>query len=41
MDAYDTFEIHKGDILLIPFGIAHKLTVDSGYFEQIVLKIPK
>lgn len=41
MNAYDTFEIHGGDILLIPFGTAHKLIVDSGDFEQIVLKIPK
>lgn len=41
MNTYDTFDIHKGDILLIPFGTAHKLIVDSGDFEQIVLKIPK
>lgn len=41
MHTYDTFEINSGDILLIPFGTAHKLIVDSGNFEQIVLKIHK
>ena len=41
MNAYDTFKLREGDVLLIPFGTAHKLIVDSGDFEQIVLKIPK
>jgi len=41
MNGHDIFEIHKRDIFLIPFGTSHKLIVDSGGFEQIVLKIPK
>ncbi len=41
MNGCDTFEIKEGDALLIPFSTAHKLIVDSGDFEQIVLKIPK
>ena len=41
MNTYDTFQIQEGDILLIPFGTAHKLTVNSGDFEQIILKIPR
>lgn len=41
MNGYDIFKIKEGDVLLIPFGTAHKLIVDSGNFEQLVLKIPK
>lgn len=41
MNSYDTFEINEGDILLIPFNTAHKLIIDSGNFEQIILKIHK
>jgi len=41
MGTYKTFEISKGDILLIPFNTAHKLIIKSGSFEQLVLKIHK
>jgi mannose-6-phosphate isomerase-like protein (cupin superfamily) len=41
MHTYDTFEIKTGEVLFIPFGVAHKLIVDFGDLEQIVLKIPK
>lgn len=41
LDTYDVFEVQEGDIFFIPHGTAHNLIVDSGEFEQIVLKIPK
>jgi len=37
----DEVKIEEGDVVLIPCGIAHQITVISDKFKQLVIKIPK
>ncbi len=38
MDVTEEFEVHAGDILFIPAGLAHRVVVDE-FYQQWVFKI--